>query len=117
MSISTPPVPSNVLHLISQIQCEDIRRKREFRETNRLNLTVPVTIRSKMGDWEFDAVSRDLSSQGIGLISPEQIEVDSVCDLELFLENDTKTLSAECIWCRPFGRGFFLSGWNFNFPT
>lgn len=106
-------IQQHVMHLISQIQCEDIRRKRELRENNRQNITVPVTIKLSDGK-ETDAVTRDLSSLGIGLLSSTRLETNLVCELELELDSGTNCVVAKCIWCKPFGKGFFLSGWTFQ---
>ena len=114
MTVDTPTVQNQVLRLISQIQCEDIRRQRESRSTNRQNLTLPVTIQFLKDNRVVNAVSRDLSSLGIGLITTEQLPTDCVCELELELESSRSYVLAKCTWCRPFGNGFYLTGWTFQ---
>ena len=106
-------VQQQVLRLISQIQCEDIRQTRESREFNRQKLTLPVTMQFADGR-EIDAVSRDLSSCGMGLIAASEIGTGVMCELVIELENSEHTIYSKCLWCLPFGKGYFLTGWKFE---
>ena len=114
MSIHAHSVQQQIIRLISQIQCEDIQHTRENRESNRQKLTLPVTIKMLEEDGEIDAVSRDLSSSGIGLIAATQVEPETMGELDIELENSTHTVFSRCLWCKPFGKGYFLSGWKFE---
>lgn len=114
MSIHAHSVQQQILRLISQIQCEDIRQTRENRESNRQKLTLPVTIKLLNDGSEIDAVSRDLSSSGIGLIASANVEPEALGELEIELENSTHTVFSRCLWCKPFGKGYFISGWKFE---
>lgn len=113
MTTETIPMPQQVIQLISQIQCEDIQRLREQRETNRQNIALPTIIRYVDDNRVVNAVSRDISLVGIGLITTGPIESDAICELELQLTSSTRTIVAQCIWCNSFGIGFHLSGWKF----
>lgn len=114
MSTHAQSIQQQIIRLISQIQCEEIQHSRENRESNRQKLTLPITIKLLENDVEIDAVSRDLSSCGIGLIAASQVEPESLAELEIELENSTHTVFSKCLWCKPFGKGYFLSGWKFE---
>ena len=117
MSTSVYSVQQQVLHVISQIQCEEIRRARETREINRQKLTLPVAIVDPHNGQRIEAVSRDLSSIGMGLISKDPIQPNAVRELELELETSMSSILSKCLWCEPFGAGYFLSGWRFESLT
>ncbi len=114
MSIEAVNIQQQVLHLISQIQCEDIRRMRENREVTRQNIALPVTIKFNATGQELDAVSRDISSSGIGLISSLAIDPATVGELEIQLTSSTTTISGQCHWCEKYGKSFYLTGWKFT---
>ncbi len=114
MTTETIPIPQQVVRLISQIQCEDIQRLREQREINRQNIALPTTIRFIDDARVINAVSRDISLVGIGLITTGPIESETICELELHLTSSTRIIVAQCIWCKSFGTGFHLSGWKFE---
>jgi hypothetical protein len=117
MSIEAVNIQQQVLHLISQIQCEDIRRMRENREVSRQNISLPVTARFVNGAGELDAVSRDISSAGIGLITATEIAPQTTAELEIQLTSSTTAIFGECHWCVNYGKSFYLTGWKFIGPA
>ena len=117
MGTHVQSVQQQVIHLISRIQCEEIRRAREEREINRQNITVPVTIRPFDGEKEIDAISRDISSLGIGLLASQPVAVEQVAELELELDTTTSKLVGTCRYCKPFGKGYYITGWRFENVT
>ncbi len=107
-------VQQQVIQLISRIQGTTTSRASESREINRQKITIPVTIRRFKDDNVIEAISRDFSSLGIGLLSNQPITVGEVCELELELDSTSSKLVATSQYCKPFGKGYFITGWRFD---
>ena len=103
------------IRLISRIQSAHIRQIRQRRENNRQYISLPGKIRTLGTPGEIEALTRDLSSEGIGLITANSIHPQTRAEIELTISNTTETIYARCCWCESSGI-FFLSGWKFFNP-
>lgn len=73
----------------------------------------PVQIHLPQGPT-LKAFSKDLSSQGIGVISETSFQVGSLATLEIHsTQSDPVLLRAEARWCDAYGKGWYLVGWKF----
>ncbi len=62
------------------------------------------------------ALSRDISSNGIGLIHHVNVDAKNAVLRISINAGPQLGVSIECVWCRPSGPGVFLSGWKFWQP-
>jgi hypothetical protein len=85
----------------------------ENRSAHRENLVRPVAI-VRDGGESVTAVSRNISANGIGLITQEPVGERSVSILKISrLKGDDIKIVAECRWCKSYGENWHLSGWQF----
>ena len=86
----------------------------ERREDPRHPLFAPVSlcIMDQPG-LLMSAFSREISCSGIGLLHVMPIEKGQVGKVSIKVEEKQMFMTAECVWCRPVGDGWFLSGWRF----
>lgn len=60
------------------------------------------------------AFSKDMSKQGIGVITNLELEVGTIAVLMIHSTSHTPvTLKCEVRWVDKFGKGWFLTGWKF----
>ena len=102
-----------IVRLISRIQSEYIRQTKERRGNHRQAISIPAKIKSADRQKETGAITRELSSFGIGLITKEPVEKEQAAEILLDLANCEESLFATCRWCREYGE-FFISGWKFT---
>lgn len=102
--------------LVDEIVNEETRAiMRERRDASRLPLTraVKITLRERTSET-FEAITRDISNIGIGLIGKNEWERGAIAKLEIDrLERGSATVLAECRWCDRFNDDWCISGWNF----
>ena len=129
---SGPPPKPDIKRAIDDLLKEDARYDRsENRSAHRENLVRHVGIKlrkneqSTLGEKKEDphgedepaysGFSRNISATGIGLISKVQIQEKSVgvLSIDRLGSSEPLTILSECRWCRPYGKNWFLSGWQF----
>jgi hypothetical protein len=60
------------------------------------------------------AFSKDMSKQGIGVITDMELEAGTIAVLTIHSTSHTPvTLKCELRWSDKFGKGWFLTGWKF----
>ena len=73
----------------------------------------PVVIHLPHGP-SIRAFAKDLSSQGIGVITENSFQPGSLATLEIHSMNgDPVLLRSEARWSDAYGKGWFLVGWKF----
>ncbi len=93
----------------------EVQRSRftERRTETRQPFARPVKIHLPHGPTLI-AFSKDLSSQGIGIISDISFQTNSLATLEIHsMQGDPVLLRCEARWCDPYGKGWYLTGWKF----
>ena len=105
----------NIINLISEIQSEAASRVfNDRRHESRQTLVLPVTIQPANG-VAIEALTRDISFSGIGLITRDPIDVEMDCTLYIDREQQDKSqVHAICQWCEPFGEHHWISGWRYH---
>jgi len=113
--IASPALSSKekAVRLISRIQSESISQLRQRRECGRTQVFLPGKVRFLDRSAEFEALIRDLSSDGVGLITTKPVRELDRAEIELAVSEGCEVVAARCCWCRALG-GFFLSGWEFT---
>ena len=88
---------------------------RERRSAQRLPFVRPVLITlGREKQTQVKATSKDLSQTGLGLIHEVPFEVGRIGVLTIHrLHDDPLMIRAECRWCDPFCKSWFVSGWRF----
>lgn len=61
----------------------------------------------------ISAFSREISRSGIGLLHAAQIFAREFYEVDIRIVDLQVRRSAQAIWCRPVGEGWFLSGCRF----
>lgn len=112
---SGPPVRPDIQRAVTDVVKEDSNFDRvENRSAHRTSLVRPVTIDIRESDKLINAFSRNISDTGIGLVT-NQLIIDG-CSATLAiarLKGPDLRLLGDCRWCKPYGDGWFLSGWQF----
>ena len=93
----------------------EAERMRERRREPRRAFSRPVRMAFGPNRREFfNAFSRDISNNGIGVVGQMELEPMSIGWLSVNLLNSkTLTIRARVQWCEPFGDGWYLAGWEF----
>ena len=86
----------------------------ENRSSHREHLVRPVTMQIRGSQDSGFAFSRNVSASGIGLITDASVEEGSTAVLIVeSLKSGPIKFLAQCRWCRPFGKNWYNSGWQF----
>ena len=88
--------------------------RQENRSAHREHLVRGVRIEMRDPRKELFAFSRNVSVTGVGLITEET--VPERCTAALTIERLDGTqckVLAESRWCKPYGKNWFISGWQF----
>jgi hypothetical protein len=102
--------------LVDQILDEETRSMIcERRDASRQSITRPLLIEPRDDSRRtVDAFSRDLSSQGVGVISRDAFKQGTMARILISRVNGPPSVVlAECRWCDRYENGWFLSGWTF----
>lgn len=112
-SVSTP-TDGPISEIIARLQKEEHRFVRERRTVYRTPLMRPVQIRLVEDEAnEFLGYSKNISPVGIGLILKDEFETGTIATLSIHsLENRPAHLRGELRWSKPFGVGWYLTGWK-----
>ena len=88
---------------------------RERRAADRKPFVRPVKITTERERAEVhDAFSRDISAQGIGLISRVEWQPKAIAIIKIHrLTGREVSIRAEARWSKPYGDGWFVTGWSF----
>lgn len=100
--------------LVDNLLREDVDFERtENRSAHREHFVRSVYVALKGREKPLHAFSKNISTLGIGLITGEEIPTESAAlTIEAIKGPDTHIM-AECRWCKPFGKNWFVSGWQF----
>lgn len=101
--------------LVHQMLLEDVRYdQNERRSSIRETLVRPTLIRSKGESGMLLGISRNISSQGVCIIVMKKIQEMTNADIFVHrLGAEPAVFVAECRWTKPFGEGWYLTGWHF----
>jgi len=97
--------------MLKQLQADEEKYNMELRSRKREKLVFPVKLSSTEGEFESYAFARDMSSDGIGLITQLPVYQGTEMYLKLNVPDHPKNYLAECRWNSEFGEAFWTSGW------
>jgi hypothetical protein len=99
---------------VGKILKEDHQVEFDYRTNFRLKTAVPVSIHQDFQPKRIAGFTRNLSDDGICLVSKEAVEVGRTGVLEIMrLNGDSNGVVANCIWAKPYAQGHWVSGWEF----
>ena len=105
-------ISTGIQRLLKEVQAAQLR---ERRSVDRKPFVRPVEIAAGRNRSELhDAFSRDISIQGIGLISRVEWPEATMARLKIHsLDGKEVAVNAKVRWCQPYGHGWYLAGWTF----
>jgi hypothetical protein len=87
----------------------------ERRAAERYPFFAPVCITScDASQQRRSAFSRDMSTDGIGLLHNMPIDRGTICDLSITQNGINFRRRSQAMWCSAVGEGWYLSGWRFE---
>lgn len=108
---SNPAIERVVRELLTEDSNFD---RHENRSAHREHLVRPIQIELRNEGLVIPAFSRNISANGIGVISAEQISEKSTAILEIAgIKNASVRILADCRWSRNYGPDWYISGWQF----
>jgi hypothetical protein len=112
---SGPPAIPEIQRAVDGLLSEDSNFDRlENRSAHRDNLVRPVNIEFRDSNATISAFSRNVSATGIGVITNQPIDDKSAAVLQITRLHDSEvSILAECRWCKPYGKNWYISGWQF----
>jgi len=115
MTISmTAIVAGEMKQLIYDLRVEENRFDIELRDLARNKAVLPVEIWTKDGE-RIEAVTRNLSDQGICMIMPRPFEKEEISRVRITGRNyRSEELDVTCKWNHNFCKRYWLSGWEFS---
>ena len=101
---------------IKDLLAEDANFDRnENRSAHREHLVRHLRVEIRELEQVIDAVSRNISVAGIGIITDQDIASGTIAVLGIErLKGPTTKIIAECRWSRNYGENWFISGWKFQ---
>lgn len=112
---SNPSISSDIDQMVQGLLREDLEYERtENRTAHRESLVRPVLIDYGSSQPKIEAFSRNISNAGLGIITDEMIVDRSSATLLIErLDGTSVKILAECRWCKPYGKKWHISGWQF----
>lgn len=108
---ANPQIASSVEKLIDE---ERRRERSERRSASRTPFTAPVLIRFRDQTESIVAISKDISIQGIGLITDQDFAPGATAKLELRSPyGPPQIFLSELRWRTELGHSWYISGWHF----
>ena len=99
--------------LLKEYEAEMMRDRRSVR---RKPFVRPILLTAgRNRDEVHEVFSRDICVNGIGIISRIEWSEGTRARMSIHSINNkqTVTVDAEARWSAPYGKGWFISGWNF----
>ena len=91
-------------------QFERTERRFSIRE----QFSRPVTVKLNDKDEVYDVFSKNISFEGIGIISKNEFPQGAEAKIEIYSSNSVNpVIVSKLAWCKPFGKGWYISGWRF----
>ena len=100
--------------MVQQLKSEEILFETDRRFESRDLLVRPVSILLPNDESNIDCFSRNISPEGICLVTPRAFSDDFEAMILVHrLTGRHYSISSNCKWCEEFGDSWYLSGWKF----
>ena len=94
---------------------EDLQVDPEQRREDRVTTAIPVYVKLPNSSSSAPGFTRNLSRDGICLVSKLETTADQHATLEVMrLEGGTSAVQARCLWAKRYGKEHWVSGWDFD---
>lgn len=101
--------------LLKKLQAEEENYDAELRALDREKCVLPVSVFDAEENVQAAGFSRDISSNGVGLITPEMFSRGDEMALRIKMpEGSSISYRAVCRWSAKFGGSFYNSGWELS---
>ena len=115
-SNSSPQIHDLITILRQQDQADH-----ELRSEPRESVVFPATVQLQYELSRTRGFTKDVSRQGACLITEVEITPEQIATLEIFRDDNILSadeiiptrVRARCTWVKPFGEGYYMSGWKF----
>ena len=99
---------------VDSIKSNEALMKWDVRTAEREKFAIPVVVHQKGKLPQFHAFTRNMSGEGVNLVSNERVPENSFCLLE-FGRNDAEQceIIAQCVWSKQYGSSHWLMGFQF----
>ena len=93
----------------------------ELRSEPRESAVFPAMVQLQYQLARSRGFTKDVSSQGACLITEVEIKAEQIATLEIFRDDNILSgeeiiptrVRARCTWVKPFGEGYYMTGWKF----
>lgn len=86
----------------------------DARSLDRKKFAMPVVIRQKGKHPRVHGFTRNISGEGVNIVSSQPIKKNSFCLLEFVRDSGQRCEAvAECVWTMRYGDSHWMSGWQF----
>ena len=94
---------------------EDHLVEPEQRSENRMTTAIPVYIKLPNGSTRAPGFTRNLSSEGMSLVSKTETAPGQLATLEVMrVDGGSNEIESRCLWAQRYGKEHWVSGWGFN---
>lgn len=111
----TQSISADLDQMVDGLMREDLDfDRKENRTALRESLLRCVSVDPGSGADTIDGFSRNISHTGIGIVTDALIRERRTATLTIErLDGTTIKVLADCRWCKPYGKKWHLSGWQF----
>lgn len=100
---------------VGRLLKEDRSVDLEQRSSNRLQTAVPISIYLPGNSSRAAGFTRNLSQEGICLVSKIETQPEQIADLEVMrLNGESSRITSRCLWAKRYGDNNWVSGWKFK---
>lgn len=100
---------------VSRLLKDDHLVEPEQRAKDRLKTAIPVNINLINYASRIASFTRDLTSDGVSLVSKVATASGQTALLEIMqLDGESNSLESNCLWSKRYGTDHWVSGWDFN---
>ena len=100
---------------VGRLLKEDNQVEPEKRSVNRLTTAIPVYITLPNGSKRASGFTRNLSRDGICLVSKVETAPEQRALLEVMrLDGGASSVESRCLWAKRYGDEHWVSGWDFE---
>ena len=94
---------------------EDLQIESEQRKSRRVTTAIPVYIKFPNSSTLAPGFTRNLSRDGISLVSKIEMAPGQVATLKVMrFDGETSAVESRCLWAKRYGEDHWVSGWDFN---
>ena len=107
----SPEIDRRVTELLDE---EKQFNRTERRAVGRESLVRPASVELRPENTEIPGFTKDISPAGVGLLTEGEVKEGQRGKIVINkMRGVPVKIIAEARWCRPFGNGWYLSGWKF----